>query len=325
MRRAIALLAMAAVLAVTVAPAPPAIALDVHGTFVDDDGNSHEPFIEAIAAAGITTGCGPSRYCPDDTVTRAQMASFIARALDLEPRSSGPFTDIGGSVHAESINALFAAGITLGCTESRYCPNDPVRRDQMASFLARALGLEPLPTGPFVDIGTTVHAGNINAIYAEGITKGCSDDRYCPADLLPRDQMATFLARTRDLDPVYIQIPLDDRATFTCSKDGLTCSGSATVPRRGTYRVQEGWYHVTPFAAGEEAAFRASGTRFEVTVDGDGQSVSALPETSSGGQVVREFRALLWGLEPGRHVVRGIWRWEGTVARTTTLVLTVDR
>lgn len=324
MRRVIAFLLMAAVLAVTVAPASPAIALDVHGTFVDDDGNSHEPFIEAIAAAGITTGCGPSRYCPDDTVTRAQMASFLARALGLAPLSSGPFSDIGGSVHEASINAIAAAGITLGCTESRYCPNDPVRRDQMASFLARALDLDPVPTGPFIDIGSTVHAGNINAIYAEGITKGCAENRYCPAELLPRDQMATFLARTSGLEPIYIQLSLDDQATFFCSKDGLTCSGSARVPRRGTYRIQEGWYNVIPFGPGEERAFRATGTRFEVAVNGVTQPVVTLPETSSGVQVVRQFRALAWGLEPGRHVIRGTWRWDGVVARTTTLVLTVE-
>ena len=55
------------------------------GTFVDDDGNTHEGFIEAIAAAGITQGCDQSGtlYCPSDLVLRGQMASFIARGLEL--------------------------------------------------------------------------------------------------------------------------------------------------------------------------------------------------------------------------------------------------
>ena len=61
----------------------PALAIDVNGTFTDDDGNRHEPYIEAIAAAGITTGCTATHYCPSDTVTRAQMASFLARAFTL--------------------------------------------------------------------------------------------------------------------------------------------------------------------------------------------------------------------------------------------------
>ncbi|VAV99277.1 hypothetical protein MNBD_ACTINO02-485, partial [hydrothermal vent metagenome] len=58
---------------------------DAAGTFNDDDGSIHESYIEAIAAAGITKGCNPpsnNRFCPDDPVTRGQMAAFLNRALD---------------------------------------------------------------------------------------------------------------------------------------------------------------------------------------------------------------------------------------------------
>ena len=59
--------------------------------FVDDDGSVHEADINKIAAAAITVGCNPPDdrsagdryYCPDQPVTRAQMASLLARALDL--------------------------------------------------------------------------------------------------------------------------------------------------------------------------------------------------------------------------------------------------
>ena len=56
------------------------------GSFGDDDGSVHEADIEAIAAEGITRGCNPpqnDRFCPDDPVTRGQMAAFLVRALDL--------------------------------------------------------------------------------------------------------------------------------------------------------------------------------------------------------------------------------------------------
>ena len=46
----------------------------------DDDG-VHEPAIDSVAAAGITNGCGPRRYCPSTPVSRAQMAAFLRRAL----------------------------------------------------------------------------------------------------------------------------------------------------------------------------------------------------------------------------------------------------
>ena len=60
----------------------PAAAMDF---FVDDAGSVFEADINAIAEAGITLGCNPptnDRYCPTSNVTRAQMASFIVRAVD---------------------------------------------------------------------------------------------------------------------------------------------------------------------------------------------------------------------------------------------------
>ena len=61
-------------------------ALPPGGTFTDDDGNVHEGGIEAIAADGITVGCNPpfnDRFCPDREITRAEMATMVARAFDL--------------------------------------------------------------------------------------------------------------------------------------------------------------------------------------------------------------------------------------------------
>jgi len=84
-------LATSLVLTATVALA----ALPPGGTFTDDDGNTHEGNIEAIAAEGITRGCNPptnDRYCPDDLVERDQMASFLARALGLDPIQPPPPT-----------------------------------------------------------------------------------------------------------------------------------------------------------------------------------------------------------------------------------------
>ena len=57
------------------------------GTFWDDDGNIHEPQIEAIAAANITFGCGGDRYCPSESVTRGQMAAFLKRAFLFAERA----------------------------------------------------------------------------------------------------------------------------------------------------------------------------------------------------------------------------------------------
>ena len=110
---------------------------------VDPEG-AHSANIEALYAAQITAGCSqqPLRYCGDDPVTRAQMASFLARALDLEaPQQQAGFADVDPEgVHSAYIEALYAAQITAGCSQQplRYCRDDPVTRAQMAAFLYRA-------------------------------------------------------------------------------------------------------------------------------------------------------------------------------------------
>lgn len=106
-------------------------------------GSTHASDIEAIARVGITQGCGTRRYCPTRSVSRAEMASFLTRALDLPPApTTGTFRDVpGGSTHVGDIEALARAGITSGCGTNRYCPDRPVTRAEMASFLVRAYGL----------------------------------------------------------------------------------------------------------------------------------------------------------------------------------------
>jgi hypothetical protein len=115
--------------------------------FVDDDTSIFEGDINAIAAIGITVGCNPptnDEYCPDGTVTRAQWASFMVRALGLtEGGDVDRFTDDDGNTHETDINRIAAAGITLGCNppdNDLYCPDDIVTRAQAASFFVRAFG-----------------------------------------------------------------------------------------------------------------------------------------------------------------------------------------
>ena len=114
-----------------------------------DPGAWWSPYVERLAELRITLGCStePARYCPDDPVSRGQMATFLARAFDLAPAPVAGFTDTAGNTHEAAINDLAAAGITAGCSTepARYCPDDPVSRGQMATLLARALNLVPLP------------------------------------------------------------------------------------------------------------------------------------------------------------------------------------
>ena len=107
--------------------------------FTDDDSSTFEHSINAVADAGIASGCDDDRFCPNRVVTRGEMAAFLAAAFDVPPSSVDHFSDDDSSIHEDDINAIASAGLASGCTSSRYCPTSSVSREQMAAFLNRAL------------------------------------------------------------------------------------------------------------------------------------------------------------------------------------------
>ena len=169
-------------------------ALPPGGTFTDDDGSIFEAAIEAIAAEGITLGCNPpanDRYCPDDSVTRGQMAVFLVRAFGYTDNGGGDlFDDDDGLFYENAADRLKTAGVTIGCNppvNDRYCGERAVTRGEMAAFFARALSL-PVFTGPdrFVDDNASTFEGAIERLAQAAITLGCNpptNNRFCPNDL----------------------------------------------------------------------------------------------------------------------------------------------
>jgi hypothetical protein len=203
---------IAACALVLVAGVAGATGLPPGGTFVDDDGNAHEGMIEAIHADAVTAGCNPptnDRYCPASGVTRAQMAAFIVRAVELPATNIDYFDDDNGSIFEDDINRLAAAGVTVGCNPpagDHFCPDGTVTRGQMAAFLVRAFHYDDDGGGDlFDDDDGSVFESDIDKLKTAGVTVGCNppaNDRFCPTANVRRDQMASFLARALELDPM---------------------------------------------------------------------------------------------------------------------------
>jgi hypothetical protein len=177
-----------------------------NGTFIDDNDSVFEAAIEWLYAQGITQGCNPpvnDRFCPDDPVSRGQMAGFLTRALNYTDAGTGNyFTDTSSSVFKSAIDKLRVAGVTLGCNppaNTMYCPGGFVTREQMAGFLTRALEYTDSGTGNyFTDTGGSVFKTAIDRLRVAGVTLGCNppaNDKYCPDELVSRGQMAAFLKR----------------------------------------------------------------------------------------------------------------------------------
>ncbi len=165
--------------------------------------------IGKLAARGVTLGCNGSNYCPDQVVTREQMAAFIIRALgEFNPPTPAMqrFLDVPPSnPFYNFIDRMAVLNITLGCDANNYCPTASVTREQMAAFLLRAKG-EPNPPLPpsqrFNDVPPSNPFYNfIDRMAVLSITLGCSANPplYCPTGEVTRAQMAAFLVRAFNL------------------------------------------------------------------------------------------------------------------------------
>jgi len=174
-------------------------------------------FIEAVASAGITSGCSgsPPLYCPEDAATRGQMAKLLCKAAGKTwlDATTPTFADVPrGHTFYGWIERLAHAGSwggnppTSGCRTvgaTRYfCPNDSVTRAQMAKFLCVARGKTWLArsTPTFSDVPTNhlfygwiERLGDAGSWGGTAPTSGCGGGKYCPNDTVKRDQMAKFL------------------------------------------------------------------------------------------------------------------------------------
>ena len=107
-------------------------------------------WIEALAAEGITTGCGGGLFCPNNLVTRRQMAVFLLKSKYgssyVPPACTGVFDDVPcpGAPAVDFIERLAAEQITGGCSVSPplYCPDNSSTRGQMAVFIVKTFNLQ---------------------------------------------------------------------------------------------------------------------------------------------------------------------------------------
>jgi hypothetical protein len=151
-------------------------------------------------------------YCPEESVTRAQMAVFLLKSIygyTYMPPAIGSSTGFA-DVHLDQwaapwIKQLALEGITNGCGSGNYCPNVNVTRSQMAVFLLKArygssYSPDNVGTNTFYDVPADHWAfAFIQQLVMDGITSGCGGNNYCPEVEVTRAQMAIFLLKTFNL------------------------------------------------------------------------------------------------------------------------------
>ncbi len=163
--------------------------------------------IGTFAQRGITTGCDVGLYCPERSVTRAEMAVFVDRTLGYGTPAtpvSQAFSDVPTNYWAYAYIDQFAKlGVTTGCGGTEFCPDRGVTRAEMAAFLIRALKqAQVTPATPtFADVPAShPQFGYIEALVKLGVTTGCGTNDagqrvYCPDRGVTRAEMAVFIVR----------------------------------------------------------------------------------------------------------------------------------
>ena len=174
---------------------------------IDLDGERYDA-VKALTSDGVLAGteCAPGLFCPGDPIPRWLMAVWMVRVADGQdpaPVGTSRFSDVdAGQWWAAHVERLAELGITAGCASepAQYCPDAPVTRAQMATFLRRAFAFDPAIGQGFVDTGDSVHEASIDALFRAGVTAGCSTEplRFCPEQATTRVQMALFLERARN-------------------------------------------------------------------------------------------------------------------------------
>ena len=152
-------------------------------------------------------------------------------ALADENDPGGTFIDDDGRYYEGSIEAIFKAGITVGCSDrQQFCPERIITREELAALLSRALSL-PTPTYDyFTDDTGSIFEGAINRIAEAGITQGCNppdNDRFCPKRQVSREELATLLVRAFDLPVATIvdRFIDDDESVHENGIDRLASAG----------------------------------------------------------------------------------------------------
>ena len=159
--------------------------IDNSKDFIDTRNHWAEDAIDFVSARGLVNGMTATIYAPNNSTTRAQLWTILARQNDADLS--------GGSVWYEKAqNWAKAKGISDGAN-----PNAAINRAQMVTMLWRAVGQPTAGSAAsFTDVSAdSYYAGAVSWAVENGITTGVGGGRFDPAATCTRAQIAAFLAR----------------------------------------------------------------------------------------------------------------------------------
>jgi hypothetical protein len=199
------LVTLLAFLAATVTPTP---AQAQTNSFIDDDNSRFEPFIETAKAEGLVSGCNPpdnSRICPQQPMTRGDVAIMLARAISAPAPTTDHFVDDQGHPAETAANALMDAGVGTSCRGNNFCPDRPITRGELALTIAKTFRwTEPADPGRYVDLADSKFQMPLAQLAERGGLLACDapvNSRLCPTAIVRRDEAVFALVTAMGLQP----------------------------------------------------------------------------------------------------------------------------
>lgn len=195
-------------------------------TFSDVRGDEYyASALERLCSEGVVQGRADGTFGAAGLVTRAQLAVFLARALELPNSCGAPFADLSPEDWSYgAVSALYWAGLVSGTGPAQFSPDVPVSRQQAAALVIGALAYlmneQPQPgvdlapasegTGPWLagfrdrSFIAVEHAESVATAYRLGVVEGSAGGWYYPASSLTRAQMVVMLHRALYL-PIVVK------------------------------------------------------------------------------------------------------------------------
>lgn len=153
--------------------------------------------IEYLNTRELTKGYPNGTFKPESTITRAEAATIIARALGITKTKTPAFTDVKATHYAyDAIAAVAEKGILTGREANQFSPDGQLTRAEMATILKRAYNLTGTTELPFKDVPTSHWAYEaIQTVYQNQLTGGYPDNTFKPNNRITRAEFATFLTK----------------------------------------------------------------------------------------------------------------------------------
>ena len=177
----------------------------VGNRFTDTIGHWAREDIEEMAARGIVSGVTADTFEPDRSITRAEFATLVAKALELESSNPAGFADVSADAwYYASVNAAANAGIITGF-DGLFRPDDLITREEMAVILGKVYDFSGKNAGRggidrFADKDAISEWAYtyVDEAATAGLISGMTYDTFVPQENATRAQAAAVIKRLLD-------------------------------------------------------------------------------------------------------------------------------